>query len=138
MPADFELTRATHMVHSRAWGALTDDDVLGHMARIGVLFREGVLDAGWAQISDFTAVTDMRAVSSAGIRRMAEVNPWPKENIRAFIVGTDEQFGLIRMYQTFGEPKTEGLFITTSVAEAEAHVANERARRGIVVGRRSA
>ena len=74
MPADFELSRATQIVHSRGWGALTDDDVFGHMARIGVLFREGVLDAGWAQISDFTEVTDMRSVSSKGIRRMADAN----------------------------------------------------------------
>ena len=133
MPFDFELAPATRIVQSRAWGALSDAELLNHMARVAALFRQGAVDARWAQIADFTGVTDLGGVSSAGVRRMAEDNPWPKDSIRAFIVATDEEFGLVRMYQAMGDPKTEELCITRSAADAEAYVARERARLGIVI-----
>lgn len=133
MPFDCELDSAACIVQSRASGALSDTNLLGHMAQVAALFRQGVIDPSWAQISDFTAVSDAGAVSSEGIRRMAEGNPWPKDSIRAFVVATDEQFGLARMYQTIGGLQTEELCITRSAADAAAHVARERARLGIVI-----
>jgi hypothetical protein len=128
MPADFEVLSETRTVLTRAWGALTDDDLLRHMARITALFRAGVLDATWAQICDFTAVDDLAAVSTDGIRRMAEGNPWPGPCLRAFIVDTDEQFGLARMYQAIGDPKTDDLCITRYAADAALYIAQARTR----------
>ena len=109
MPADFELIPGTRTVYSRGWGALTDADLLGHMARISALFKAGALDAEWAQLWDFTGVENVDGVSTAGIRRVAEGNPWPRSAIRACIVATDEQFGLVRMYQALGDPKTDDI-----------------------------
>jgi hypothetical protein len=133
MPAVFELLLSQRTVYSRGSGSLTDAELFEHMARISALFKEGVLDADWAQICDFTAVEDLTAVSTAGIRRMAEGNPWPRPCIRVFVVDTDEQFGLARMYQTLGDPKTDDLAITRSATEAEAFVGRERVRLGIAV-----
>src|SRR5262245_29808864 len=106
MPADFQLLPAERMVLTRAWGALVDADIFDHIERIAALFREGVLDTDWAQIVDFSAVEHVCGLTSAGVRRAAETNPWPRYVVRAFIVSTDEQFGLARMYQTLGDPKT--------------------------------
>jgi hypothetical protein len=131
MPADMELMHATRTVHSRGWGALSDGDLFGHIERIAALFQEGVLDRTWAQICDFTEAESMTAVTSIGVLSAAERNPWPPDTIRAFIVKTDEQFGLVRMYQLLGDPKTQGLSITRSVADANAYIATERARLGI-------
>jgi hypothetical protein len=133
MPADFELMRPTRTVYSRGWGAVTDADLLGHMARIAALFKAGVLDGDWAQIGDFSAVDNVDGVSTAGIRRAAEANPWPRYSVRAFIVTTDEQFGLLRMYQALGDPKTDDVAITRSAADADAFVARERVRLGIAL-----
>jgi hypothetical protein len=133
MPADFQLDRTARTVHTRAWGDLTDEDIFGHMASIAALFREGALDGDWAQICDFTGVTSMDGVSSAGVRRAAEGNPWPRYAVRAFIVGTGEQFGLARMYQALGDPKTDDLCITSSADDARAFVGRERARLGIAI-----
>jgi hypothetical protein len=127
MPADFEVLPDTRTVLTRAWGALTDEDLFRHMARIAALFREGALDFSWAQICDFTAVDDLAGVSTDGIRRMAEGNPWPQTCPRAFIVDTDEQFGLARMYQAIGDPKTDDLCITRCAADAALYIAQERA-----------
>ena len=133
MPADFELMPGTRTVYSRGWGALTDADLLDHMARISALFKAGALDSDWAQLLDFTAVDNMDGVSTAGIRQAAEKNPWPRYTVRAFIVGTDEQFGLARMYQALGDPKTDDLGIFRSAADADAYIARERARLGIAI-----
>ena len=133
MPADFELMSATRTVYSRALGALSDADFVDHMARIAALFRNGTLDAEWAQICDFTGVANMDAVTSAGVRQAAQNNPWPRYTVRAFIVSTDEQFGLARMYKALGDPKTDDLCITKSRDEAWAFIGRERVRLGIAV-----
>ncbi len=88
MPADFELMPSTRTVYTRGWGTLSDTDLLNHMARISALFKDGVLDAEWAQICDFTGVDNLNDVTSEGIRRAAEGNPWPRYTVRAFIVST--------------------------------------------------
>ena len=133
MPADLELMPATRTVYSRGWGALTDADLIGHMERIAALFKAAVLDSDWAQIADFSGVDNMNGVTSAGIRRVAERNPWPRYAVRAFIVATDEQFGLARMYQALGDPKTDDVAITRSAADASAFIARERVRLGIAI-----
>ena len=127
MPADFEVLSDARTVLTRAWGSLTDEDLFRHMAAMAALFRSGVLDTSWAQICDFTAVDDLSAVTTGGIRRMAEGNPWPGTCVRAFIVDTDEQFGLARMYQAIGDPKTGDLCITRSAADAALYIARQRA-----------
>ena len=133
MPADFELMPSTRTVYTRGWGSLSDADLLDHMARIAALFESGALDAEWAQICDFTGVGDLDGVTSDGIRRAAEGNPWPRYTVRAFVVNTDEQFGLARMYQALGDPKTGDLCITRSAADAGAFIGRERVRLGIAI-----
>ena len=133
MPADFELMPSTRTVYTRGWGSLSDADLLHHMARIAALFTRGALDAEWAQICDFSGVVDLDGVTSDGIRRAAEGNPWPRYTVRAFIVSTSEQFGLARMYQALGDPKTSDLCITHSADEADAFIRRERARLGIAI-----
>jgi hypothetical protein len=64
---------------------------------------------------------------------MAQDNPWPAECVRAFVISTDEQFGLARMYQALGDPKTDDVCLTRSAAEAHAFIASERARLGIAI-----
>jgi len=133
VPADFELRPETRTVHSRGWGALTDADLVAHMARMSALFKAGSLAPDWAQLWDFSAVDNVDGVSTEGVRQLAEGNPWPRFSVRACIVTTDEQFGLVRMYQALGEPKTDHVGITRSAADADAFIARERVRLGIAI-----
>ena len=133
MPADFELMPSTRTVYTRGWGSLCDADLHGHMVRIAALFRGGTLDVEWAQICDFTSVENLDGVTPDGIRRIAEGNPWPRYTVRAFIVSTDEQFGLARMYQALGDPKTGDLCLTRSADDADAFIRRERVRLGIAI-----
>jgi hypothetical protein len=128
MPADFELDRPSCIVRTRAWGALTDAELLAHRAAIAALVARGDLDASWAQLVDFTGVTSMDGVTSDGVRRMAERNPWPDDAVRVLVVPTDVTFGLARMYQMFGEPKTDAVHLARTMAEAEAYIDRIRSR----------
>src|SRR5450432_2730724 len=103
MPAVFKLDPSKRMVYSRSSGILADEDLLGHIGKIRDLFEQGVLDSSWAQIMDFTATTELAAVTSEGIRLLAAQNPWPRESIRVVIAPTNEVFGLTRMYQLLGD-----------------------------------
>jgi hypothetical protein len=133
LPADVELLPVERILLTRAWGALVDEDIVDHMVRTAAMFRDGTLDGDWAQIVDFTAVADVDGITTAGIRRAAEGNPWPRYAVRVFVVSTDEQFGLARMYQAMGRRKTDDLNLTRSAEEARAIVRQERIRLGIAI-----
>jgi hypothetical protein len=128
MPTEFNLDHTNRLVYSRAKGDLTDEELLDHLKKMRVLFEDGVLDAAWAQICDFSTVETFAAVTSDGVRHMALANPWPKESIRVLIAPTDIAFGLVRMYKMLGAGQTSNVHITRFAAEAQAIIALTRAR----------
>ena len=62
MPCDFKLEESERIVFSRAWGELTDDDLLSHLQRITEAFGQGALDSMWGQIADFSEVENFDGV----------------------------------------------------------------------------
>lgn len=127
MPAQFELDPERRLVHSRAWGALTDADLVGHASAITALFRRGALDATWAQIYDFSGVESIEEVSAACVRRLAESGPWPADSVRVMIVPSEVTFGLARMYQLSGAARTDRVHVTRDRVGAMAFIAHARA-----------
>lgn len=119
MPFEFEVDESTRIVRSRAWGELTDAELLAHLERLTDLFERGVADSAWGHLADFTEVQGLNDVTASCVRQMAERNPWPRESTRVLVVPSDLKYGLGRMYQILGEPKTEGLVLARSAAEAE-------------------
>jgi hypothetical protein len=128
MPFDFELDRERRIVLSRASGSVTDEELLDHMARTRELFKAGVLNSTWAQIADFSEAEDASGVSSIGVARLSEGNPWPRGTARVVIAPKDVQFGLARMYQLLGDLQDHGLEVTRSVADALEFVERRRAQ----------
>jgi hypothetical protein len=121
MAADFELDRSRRIVHSQAWGPVTDDDLLGHMSRIQELLTSGVLDPSWAHVYDLSRA-DMSGVSAAAVRRLAEGSPWPAGTVRVLIAPLEAQFGLARMYALLGGERTASVHVTRSPAEAATFI----------------
>ena len=126
MPADFELNPETHVVCTRAWGIVTDDDLLGHLRRMIELFGDGTLDESWAQLADFTGVESFANLSSDAIFGLAQRNPWPPLSKRALVTSSDIAFGLGRMYQMFAGELGEQLRIFRSLSEAQDWIASAR------------
>lgn len=97
MPADYLIDRALGVVFSRAWGVLTDADLLDHQRRLG---QDPEFEPGLNQLFDFHEVTDVE-VSAAGVRTLAERNLFRAGSRRAFTVRPGEMaiYGLMRMFQ---------------------------------------
>ena len=133
MPADFELRPETRTVYSRGWGALTDADLsltwrafrpCSRPARSRPIGRSSGISA------PSTTSTACRPPASGSLPKAI---PGRAYSVRACIVTTDEQFGLVRMYQALGEPKTDHVGITRSAADADAYIARERVRLSIAI-----
>jgi hypothetical protein len=132
MPVEVKLDHQQRICCTCGWGKLSDDDLLVGQAHIRDLFYQGVLDATWAQLHDYSAVTGADAVSGDGVQNLAAANPWPREAIRAIIAPSDLTFGLARMYQIMGEPKTEEVLVTRDPKEAVEFIRRQRIHRGEV------
>jgi len=108
----------------------TDDELLSDLEQMRELFADGTLDSTWAQVADFSAVESFHDVSSEGLWRGANLNPWPKGSLRAVIAPMDIGFGLGRMYQLLYEDKGENVGIVRSEAEALAWITQAKVRSG--------
>lgn len=93
MPASY-LIDPRGVVFSRAWGVLTDEDLLAHGK---VLRADARLTPRLRQIADFSGVTKL-GVTSEGVRRATRNNPFGPDARRAFVAPLDETVGMIRMF----------------------------------------
>jgi hypothetical protein len=85
------------LVFSEAWGVLVDDEIIAH-AR--TLREDARFHPTFQQIIDFRRLSDIK-LTTPGIRAVAARNPFSPEPHRAFIVASDEAFGLARMYAAY-------------------------------------
>jgi hypothetical protein len=102
------------LVLSRGFDTLTDADLLNHVrsVRANAAFRGDM-----CQLADFRDVVQI-AISAAGIRELAALNPWGPGARRAVVVGSDYAYGMARMYQIIREPSEEELEIFRDLGEA--------------------
>jgi len=130
MPADFDIDSANRIIRSRAWGDLTDEDLLAHMDRIAALFEEGTIDATWSQIYDLRSVESIDGLSGDGIRSLASGNPWPEGSFRAILTPQTAVYGMARMYGTMGDnidpARTKFVRICRSLTEADEWVQQKK------------
>ena len=121
MPASFTLDTPRRLVRSRAWGALSERELLQHADNVHALFDNGTLDSSWSQLADFSDVTSFDEVSSDGIRQLAERNPWPRDSRRVVLAPSPIAFGLSRMYQLMlGSVEGDRLQVVRTEADALA------------------
>jgi hypothetical protein len=115
MPATYSIDVERKLVISRAWGAITDDDVREH-ARI--LRGDPLFDPTYRQLVDMTGITkdlvdtNTKQESSHGQLFAAGVR-------RAWVASADYTFGMARMYSVTAERlgQTIGVFRTRNEAE---------------------
>ena len=130
MSVEVKLDHENRICCTCGWGKVSDDELLVGQAQIRDLFYQGVLDTTWAQLHDYSAVTDADAVSTDGMQIAAAANPWPRESIRAIVAPSDVTFSYARLYQLLGLPKTNDVLVTRSATEAVEFICRERAGRG--------
>ena len=94
MPASYLIDQPRGVVFSRAWGVLTDEEVLAHAK---VLRADARLTPSLRQVADFRDVTKL-GVTSEGVRRAARNNPFGPDARRSFVAPLDETLGMLRMF----------------------------------------
>ena len=114
MPGSYLIDAAAGLVYSRGWGVLTDEEAAGHAQ---TLRADPRFDPGFRQIVDFLALTEIR-LTTAGIRSVAQSNPFRRDARRAFVVGSEEGFGLTRMFASLTDSSGDALRIFRAIEPA--------------------
>jgi hypothetical protein len=114
MPGSYTIDPKNSIVFSRAWGALTDAELAAH-AR--ALQEDPHFDPGFRQLADFRDVGELR-VTAEGVRSLVHLNPFAKDARRAFVVGTDVMYGMVRMYQLTLDVEPGSIHVCRSMDEA--------------------
>jgi hypothetical protein len=97
MPVSYLIDVPNRVVFSRAWGMLSDQEIIAHAQ---TLKNDPRLEPGYRQVGDFLA-TNALLLTSAAIRAVAFDNPFPRDARRAFVVPSDEAYGLARMFTLY-------------------------------------
>jgi hypothetical protein len=120
MPISYRIDVDRQRVLTRAWGVLTDDDILLHKAR---LLADPAFRPGMRQLSDISGI-DRLAVTAAGVQAMVAHDAKHAARLQgsrlALVVPADASFGMARMYQSLGDGNAEGVGVFRTIAEAEA------------------
>jgi hypothetical protein len=107
------------MVFSKATGAFTFEDALGHMDRLS---RHPDFRPAFNQILDFRQVTEL-ALSGDDVQELAKRNIFAADSRRALLVTSGLQFGLARMFASYrGIAGEEGIRVFTEAKEARSWV----------------
>ncbi|MDE3128257.1 MAG: hypothetical protein KGL38_09620 [Gemmatimonadota bacterium] len=114
MPAKALVVPDLSLVVGRAWDVLTADDLA---AATTATRRDPRFHPHFRQLADFRAVTDYDFGGST-VRRLATVDVYAPGTRRAFVVASDESFGLARMFQMLREAPNDGLRVYRDFREA--------------------
>jgi len=99
MPADFFIDPRRRMVFSKAVGVLCFADVVDHMTR---LRSHPDFRPEFHQLFDFREVTAF-PITFDDLRSLAKRSIFSANSRRAYVVRTDWQFGLGRVFSTYRE-----------------------------------
>jgi hypothetical protein len=115
VPAAYTIDPNQRVVYSRAWGILTDGDLLGHQSR---LKADPAFDPSFNQLFDFRTVTEAR-LTSDGVHHLARRNAFGLHSRRAFVVLSPEMYGMMRMFEILTSDDPDELRVQFSdLAEA--------------------
>lgn len=107
MPATYVIDEDADLVLSRAWGTLTDGDLV---ANRDAMLADPAFRADLSQLWDFTRVERLD-VTGAGVRSLAMgISPFSSLSRRAIIVTDDAGFGMARMFLLMRDSDTGGSF----------------------------
>ena len=101
-------------VYSRGSGVITAEDLLSHTVKLAA---DTALDPSFRQVVDFRAVAKL-AFGIGTIREVARINPFNRTTRRAFVLGDDLPYGVIRMYLLFLGMTARGIEVFREMAPA--------------------
>lgn len=116
MPVSYTIDVERKLVISRAWGAMTDDDVRDH-ARL--LRADPLFDPTYSQLLDMTGISKDLVHTNTKQESSSYGQLFATGVRRAWVASSDYTFGMARMYAVAAERlgQTIGVFRTREEAE---------------------
>jgi hypothetical protein len=114
MPIDFAIYPERRLIVTTGWGVLTLDDLLDHEKRLAA-HPDFVPDL--AQLLDFSGVEEPR-LHWKDMHAVAVGCPLGKQSRRALVAGTDEMYGIGRMYQLVADREDQDMQVFRDGDEA--------------------
>jgi hypothetical protein len=119
VPISYRVDRALRLVFSRAWGVVTDGEMLSHSAALRADPRFEPDFNHWLDADD---VSDLRLTSEA-VRRLAIQTPFGPGSRRAVVASADFVFGMSRMFQLMRDDNPGQLSVFRDAPSAHAFLA---------------
>ena len=110
------------LIVTRATGVLTFEDVLSARAQAQA---NPNFNAGYNDLFDLREVTEIR-ISGAEMARIAATSVLARGVCRAFVVTTQVQYGMARMFSGLAEPHDQNVFVFRDLAVAEAWLSSRQ------------
>ena len=118
MPGSYFIDTANEIVFSRGWGVVTDDELLGYASALAADSR---FRREFKQVAEFLDLTEIR-LSSSGVMDLASRQLFHRDARRALVVGSEEAFGILRMFETYNDSNPAQFRIVRTLDEAFAWV----------------
>ena len=99
MPLEHRVEVSLRTVFTKPFGAFTDEDARGHVKD---LRKHPDFESDFNQLFDAREVTSV-GLSGACVREVAATRFFGEGSLRAFVVGTDIAFGMVRMFEMLRE-----------------------------------
>lgn len=119
MPVEYTIDKSRRMVFSKAYGILTDQDIISHQE---MLRDDPDFDPGFSQLVDCTGVTKADDISTDAIYELARRHLFGAESQRAFVAPTKLMYGLSRMLQILTENYPDELVVFKDLAGASKYL----------------
>jgi len=114
MPGSYLLDTSRRIVFSRGWGVVTDAQLLAHSDALRADLR---FQPSFKQVADFREVSEI-LLTSRGVHLNAEASPFSRDARRAFVVVTDEAFGISRMFSLYADTSPDQFRIFRTLSPA--------------------
>lgn len=114
MPADYQIDTSLGVVFSKAWGVLTDEDLLAHRE---ALSRDPDFSPSHSQIYDFSGVTKFEVTPNV-VRALGGRSIFSQGSREALVMSSDLGYGFARMFQTLSTNTQRNVMVFQDIAEA--------------------
>lgn len=121
MPTSYSIDKARHLVLSRFWGVLTDQEVRGHGRNLAT---DPAFDPSFYHLCDLRELI-VAAVSDAVVAEVAHESVFRRGTRRAFVLDEEQYLrsGLARLFQLYAEHAPgQQIKVFHDLAEAERWV----------------
>ena len=114
MPVSYQIDRERRIVYTKAFGVLTNSDILDFQKR---LREDPEFEPDFRQFADCRAIDEM-GVTREGVEEASSRSPFSHGSRRALVVSSDVAFGMARMLENLRHDAGDEIRVFREAEEA--------------------